>query len=165
MIKLRQINRHIVGISAVAIAIAGLGIAANANFSRQTETISQMSSTQNADRWANATNQPWANPAQLNQIPSNAYGSAQPSESARPNAMSETRTAVSPSPNPSKTAKATGETEAQNWTDREWEIASKAVAAYRMAGKAAQALVPNRGSETSWQPPEEIANGGTRVNR
>ncbi|MGJ0510150.1 MAG: hypothetical protein ACR652_24135 [Methylocystis sp.] len=164
MIKFSQINRHIVGISAVAIAIAGLGIAANAEFSRPTETLSQISSAQTGS-WTKPAEQPWANPAQLNQIPSNAYGSAQPSESARQNAMSENRVAVSPSSNSNKTAKATGENEAQNWTDREWEIASKAVAAYRMAGKAAQALVPNRSSETSWQPPEEIANGSTRANR
>jgi hypothetical protein len=158
-----EINRHILGGSALLAAILGLGIAASI---RSTEPISSISTAQltpQTEKWANPANQQWADPSasnfapQLGQIPSNAYGSAQAIEPSGSGAMSENGSASLANAN--KTEKTTGASEAQNWTDREWEIASKAVSAYRMAGKAAQALIPNRSADPVWQPPEEIANG------
>ncbi|WP_363351503.1 hypothetical protein [Methylocystis echinoides] len=73
--------------------------------------------------------------------------------------MIDNRSAVSPPANAKKTENAADAGEALNWTDREWEIASKAVSAYRIAGKAAQALIPNQSANPVWQPPEEIAKG------
>ncbi len=157
-----EINRHILGGSALLAAILGLGIAASI---RSTEPVTTAQLIQQTEKWVNPINQPWADPSasnlapQVSDIPPNAYGSAQPIEPSGPGAITENRPAVSPPANASKTEKAAGASEAQNWTDKEWEIASKAVAAYRIAGKAAQALIPNRSADTVWQPPEEIANG------
>jgi hypothetical protein len=166
MNQLPDTNRHILGASALAVAILGLGIAASIRPSEPVSSITTAQTTAQNERWANPANQPWADPSssnfasQFSQIPSNAYGSAQPAEPARPNAVTGNRTAVSPPANSAKTAKvASAADEVKNWTDREWEIASKAVAAYRMAGKAAQGLVPNSSSNSAWQQPEEIANG------
>lgn len=164
MNQLPETNRHILGGSALAVAILGLGIAASIRSTEPVSSITTAQTTAQTEKWVNPANQPWADPSssnfapQLSQVPSNAYGSAQPAEPAGPNALNGNQTAASASSKP--TAKVAGAAdEAKNWTDREWEIASKAVAAYRMAGKAAQALVPNSSSESVWLPPEEIANG------
>jgi hypothetical protein len=166
MNQLPETNRHILGGSALAVAILGLGIAASIRSSEPVSSIRTAQTNGQTEKWANPATQPWADSSssnfapQLSQVPSNAYGSAQPGEPARPNATTGNQTAVSPPANSAKTAKSVGAAdEAKNWTGREWEIASKAVAAYRMAGKAAQALVPNSSSDSVWLPPEEIANG------
>jgi hypothetical protein len=159
-------TRHVLGGSALIVAILGLGLAANIRSSEPVSSIvTSAPATPQTERWANPANQPWVDPLssnfapQLGQIPSNAYGSAQPTEPSRPGAMTENRSAVTPPSNAKKTEKATDAGETQNWTDTERAIASKAVAAYRMAGKAAQALIPNRSADPVWQPPEEIATG------
>jgi hypothetical protein len=164
MNQLPETNRHILGGSALAVAILGLGIAASIRSTEPVSSITTAQTTAQTEKWVNPANQPWADPSssnfvlQLSQVPSNAYGSAQPAEPGGPNALNGNQTAASVSSKPTaKVAGAAGE--AKNWTDREWEIASKAVAAYRMAGRAAQALVPNSSSESVWLPPEEIANG------
>lgn len=164
MNQLPETNRHILGGSALAVAILGLGIAASIRSTEPVSSITTAQTTAQTEKWVNPANQPWADPSssnfapQLSQVPSNAYGSAQPAEPGGPNALNGNQTAASVSSKPTgKVARAAGE--AKIWTDREWEIASKAVAAYRMAGKAAQALVPNSSSESVWLPPEEIANG------
>ncbi len=145
MTTLPEINRHWVGIPALALAIIGLGIVGNMAFKRPAESLSQISSAQ--------TNQPAAamNPkfisdhflAELMRIPPNAFGSAQPGARSQ-NASSENQSRAATAP------------ETKDWTDEEWRLASAAVTAYRKGGK--QALSPTASADMIWQPPEEIAN-------
>ncbi len=142
MMKLPAINRHWVGIPALALAIIGLGIAGNMAFKRPAESLSQISSAQ--------INQPAAamNPnfisdhflSELRRIPQNAFGSAQPgSQSKNVSSESQSRTPTT-----------------KDWTAEEWRLASGAVEASRKSGK--QALSPTASADMIWQPPEEIAN-------
>ncbi len=149
MTKLPEINRHWVGIPALALAIIGLSIAGNMAFKRPAASLSQISSAQ--------TNQPAAamNPnfisdhflSELRRIPRNAFGSAQRGAQSQ-NASSEDQSRAATK---------------KDWTAEEWRLASGAVEAYRRGGK--EALSPTASADMVWQPPEEIANqkaNGTR---
>ncbi len=136
---LPEINRHWIGIPALALAIAALGFVGNKDFNRRTHNLPQISSAE-INQPASATNgssmERWL--SQLRRIPQNAFGSAQ-----------------SQNPSENQPRSSIG-SEARNWTEEEWRLASAAVAAYRRGGKAA--LNSAASSDTVWQPPEEIAN-------
>lgn len=153
MFKFPEINRHAVGISALALAIIGLGIVGSMPTRRLVASLPEMSGAQ--------VSQPIAATdfGVRSQIPPNAYGSAQPSTKPIE------RNAQLDQGNPPQGQAAS---EGRNWTDREWQIATMAVSAFRKVSKAAEALSPSASSDRKvssastnsvWQPPEEIANG------
>ncbi|KAF2990529.1 hypothetical protein OGR47_02115 [Methylocystis sp. MJC1] len=143
MLRFSQINRHAVGIPALALAIIGLAILGSMGTKRPVSSLPEMSGAQ-ISQPTSASNSGFRA-----QVPPNAYGSAQPStKSLERNAQ-----AVSGNPTQGSTA-----SEARNWTDQEWQIASMAVSAYRKVGKVTQALNPSASSDLVWQPPEEITN-------
>lgn len=143
MPRFPQINRHAVGIPALALAIIGLAIVGSMGTKRPVSSLPEMSRSQISQ--PTAASDSGFRP----QIPPNAYGSAQPStKSLERNAQ-----AVSGNPTQGSTA-----SEARSWTDKEWQIASMAVSAYRKVGRVTQALNPTASSELVWQPPEEITN-------
>lgn len=138
--KLPQINRHLVGVSALALTIMGLGVFANTSFNRPAESLAQLT-TQRVAQPATATESDLtALLSQLKEIPKNAFGYAQPGKQAE-NALADNPSAAS---------------EARNWNEEEWRLASAAVAAYRRGGE--KALSSLSSSDMVWQPPEEIAN-------
>jgi hypothetical protein len=145
MLKFPALNNHVVGVSAVALTIIALGMAENTLSRRAANDIAEISSAQ--------VNQPhWVNPADLEStpnalssaIPPNAYGSAQATQSEA-------------APRSAKESDLTA-TEGKDWSQQEWEIASKAVSAYRAVARAANAVTKSATkSRDVWQPPEEIA--------
>ncbi len=158
MLKFPQLNRHMIAIPTLALAIIGVAVAGNTLFQRPARTLSEIGVAQSNQSWANPATQQWANPAvtsnflaELSKVPPNAYGSAQP-EAAVPQSQ---KSAIEP---PLKPTENTLPSEAKNWTKEEWRLASAAVMAYRKAGKLAKSLSPSASSDVVWQPPEEIAN-------
>lgn len=128
-----RINRHWIGVSAVALAIAALGFGANVT-KRPAASLSEISSPA---------------PAQtpdflslIKRIPPNAFGSAQPGSE-------DTKSMAG-------TSAEQGEAQAKDWTQEEWRLATAAVAASRKGGK--QALSSEASSKIIWQPPQEIAD-------
>ncbi len=141
MTRLPQISRHWVGVSALALALIGLGIMANVAFNRPTESLSQIGGDQ-INQPGSAVSPGFISEhfiSQLRRIPQNAFGSAQPDAQSL-NASEDNRSRAS---------------EARNWTEEEWRLASAAVMAYRKGGR--EALSPTASSRMVWQPPEEIA--------
>jgi len=135
MTMIPELNRrHLIGVSTLALMLAGLGLVANKDFGpRRISALPEAQLEQNVNE---------AQPSlfsALRRLPENVYGSA---ANMAPEADSTTQSAVSPS------------SESKFWSDREWQAASKAVADYRSSqksrtGKSQGALI--------WQPPEEIA--------
>lgn len=179
MVKLPELNRHVVGLSAVTLAILALGYGASAinwnsnrPIARLAESgaarVEQMANniaanvapntaTKNAATNAAANTAPStaANSdffAMLRQVPPNAFGSAagtnvEPSQNAK--------TAVAP-----KTADARDSfaSEARNWSEEDWRIATQAVAHSRSKPQARNM------SGLSWAPPQEISGRGSSSN-
>lgn len=105
--KLDELDRrHVAGVFALALVVAGLGFVANRDFGRRIEALPETES---------------AELLQQNQLPANAYGSAaalKPLEESRSSADAPQGMPASPP-------------ESKFWTEQEWQAASKAVADYR----------------------------------
>ena len=156
--RLSQLNSHAVGVSAVAVVILGLGIALNSGYRRPIAQLSETGDAQVTQRWVSPADPtaPAAPPSMLlNQIPLNAYGSAQPGEPAQVNATNYDENASATAADRMNNAKAAGP-EGKDWSAKEWEIASKAVSAYRAAAKAANSVTGSGSSNVEWHEPEEI---------
>jgi hypothetical protein len=148
MMKLPELNRHIVGLSAVAVAIAGLGYAAsvmNLNYNRP---VARLESIQPRAEQAGANGGESTFLSMLRQIPPNLYGRATEEDSQQPKPQE--RAAVSPK---GKTENAASE--AKNWTAQDWNVAAEAVEKLHSARAQTQ---NNTMTGVVWAPPEEIAN-------
>ncbi len=142
MITIPEINRHWIGIPALALAVIGLGIMGNAAFKRTTESLPQVGSAE-MNQAASAADII----SQLKQIPKNAFGSAQP--------LAPSQYSLSGDQPSNSTS------ESKNWTKEEWRLANAAVTAYRKGGR--KALNATASSNLIWQPPEEIANSNNNT--
>jgi hypothetical protein len=146
--KLPQINRHMVGVSALALTILALGAFANMSFKRPAESLAQMTSPQIEQSASVKESDLTALLSQLKEIPKNAFGYAQPGRQSENTLADNNQSAAS---------------EARNWNEEEWRLASAAVAAYRKGGE--KALSAAASSNMVWQPPEEIANQKSPASR
>ncbi len=152
-----NINRHVVGVSAILAVLAILAYTANTATSRRVASLPEegFAIAQQAPSEATSSNENFL--AQLKQIPPNAYGSARSSEESLGQKITSGIKAVLPSMNSSS-----AKTESRSWSDEDWRIAQQAVADHRSASKDTKekrndsASAAN--SNTVWQPPEEIAN-------
>ncbi|WP_363346359.1 hypothetical protein [Methylocystis echinoides] len=167
MFKFPELNRHMIAIPSLALAIVGVAVAGNIWFERNARNLSEIDSARTTQSWVNPADQQAANPdsntnflAELRRVPPNAYGSAQP-EPIQRNTQSGA-SAVAPS---LKQADKTGPTEAKNWTEEEWRLATAAVNAYRKTGKVVKGLSPSALSDLIWQPPAEIADQTSGASR
>jgi hypothetical protein len=128
MIKLPELNRHIVGPAAIALVIAGLGYATSVKRPSSSPQMAELADLQPATGW---------NPmAMLKEIPPNAFGRA-------PAAEQETQD------NDGNAVSST----AKNWTAQDWRVAAEAVE--KLRSSRAQSGVNMAG--IVWAPPEEIA--------
>ncbi len=145
MMKLPQVNRHLVGATALALSILGLGIVGNSVFKRPMESLAQIDNpSSNPPTVAQNLESVSENLlSQFKRIPPNAYGYAPP--------LTQSQSAAA-----DNDARGSEASEAKDWTKEEWRLASAAVAAYRKGGK--RALNATSSSDIVWQPPEEIAN-------
>jgi hypothetical protein len=149
MMKLPEtIKRHVIGASALLVALAVLGYATStatprrvASLATEGFAIAQQAPAQTASN-ENVRDQ-------SKQIPPDAYGSARGSEQSIGEKITSGIKAVLPSIG-SKSA----QTDSKNWSDEDWRIAEQAVAESRRGSKNAST---NAHLDTVWQPPEEIA--------
>lgn len=141
MVKLPELNRHIVGLSAIAVAIAGLGYAANVMKISGNRPVARLESLQPQPNQISA-NTTWNSDflSMLKQIPPNAFGRA-------PGADED---AAKPQGGAGDSA-----AETKNWTPQDWRVAAEAVEKLRSARAQAQ---NNSMTGIVWAPPEEIAN-------
>jgi hypothetical protein len=148
MVKLPELNRHIVGLSAIAVAIAGLGYAANVMKMHGNRPVARLESLQPQPNEISA-NTTWNSDflSMMKQIPPNAYGRA-------PGADED---AAKPQGGATDSA-----TEAKNWTPQDWRVAAEAVEKLRSARAQAQ---NNSMTGIVWAPPEEIANKSAKAAR
>jgi hypothetical protein len=147
-------RRHLAGISALALTLAGLAYFATRDFpARPVAALPEAQLAQNDQSPSSSDQSPSFEErflAGLQRLPANAFGSAEglklkeskESLDANGGADASQDTALSPA------------SQSKFWSDREWRIASKAVDDFRA----------NRKPQTkptgalSWRPPEEIAN-------
>ncbi|RTL79511.1 MAG: hypothetical protein EKK29_21030 [Hyphomicrobiales bacterium] len=152
MIKLPAINRHWVGVAALAMAVIGIGLIGNMGFRRPIETLSQISSDQ-ARQPGSAANPDFISEhfiSALRRLPQNVYGYAQ-------------RGAQSLNDPLQDKSQGSIASESRNWTEEEWRLASAAVTAYRKGGR--EALSSAASSDIIWQPPEEITKMNPAASR
>ncbi len=138
MTKLYEMNRHWVGVTALALTVVGIGIIGNMTFQHPTQVFSRISTEQSEATNPNFISEHFI--SQLKRVPQNLFGSAQHNAQTTQDQIS-------------------GGTEseaAKNWTDEEWRLASGAVTAYRKGGR--QALNSAASADIVWRPPEEIAS-------
>ena len=137
MMKLPELNRHMIGLSAIAVAIAGLGYAASVMNMNGNRPVARLESLQPQANEVSA-NTTWNSNflSMLREIPPNTYGRA-------PDAREQ---AGKPDESPSA--------EAKNWTSQDWSVAAEAVEKLHSA----RAQTQNRSmAGIVWAPPEEIA--------
>ncbi|MGJ0508983.1 MAG: hypothetical protein ACR652_18025 [Methylocystis sp.] len=157
MMKLPELNRHIVGVSALALAILGLGYAANVMSVNYNRPVAQLESSQ--VRVSEADNGMPSNFLNmLSRIPPNVYGRASSGDEQA--AKPQERAAVSPQGG----SESSFFSEAKKWTEQDWRAAADAVANLKSSrGQQAQNYDM---SGIVWAPPEEIASkngaGATR---
>jgi hypothetical protein len=140
MLKLPELNRHMVGLSAIALAIAGVGYAARVMpVNSSAPAARQLADLLPAEGWNPA--------AMLREIPPNAFGRAPAAEQGM---------------KPQETEANAVSSESKNWTAQDWRVAAVAVEKLRSSRPQAR----NNMSGVVWAPPEEIAqktaNGSTR---
>jgi len=143
MIKLQdESRRHIIGLSAIALIIGGLGFAAASRDSGNVETLSS-SGAQLAQQNPNEGFETRFL-SMLRRAPVNAYGSAAPLAPEQDSA-----TGVSGAAGARKTISAASDS--NFWSEQDWQVARQAVAEHH-AGRKPQDI-----GQLTWQPPEEIA--------
>lgn len=159
MIKFPSLNRHMIGVSAVALAILSLGIATTSRTPHSLNELTEFNRPEVTQAWVNPADQSQTEPtisALLKEIPLTAYGSSQHMQPVQPEAASKSRQSAM------ATAKGVvAGPEGKDWSAQEWEIASKAVSAYRSVAKVANSLTRSEPSNDVWQPPEEIAKSSS----
>ncbi|WP_363346015.1 hypothetical protein [Methylocystis echinoides] len=136
MVKLPELNRHMVGVSAIALALLGLGYLANmAGDNRRVASLLD----RGASMPVNETSPSETNfLSMLKNIPPNAFGSA------------------ASGGNSDKSVSSSGD-----WTPDEWRVAADAVARARSGAKGQPANKQAAHASASgivWRPPEEIAS-------
>lgn len=175
MVKLPELNRHMVGLSAIAVAILGLSYGAdviNANYIRP---VARLADSGAAGVQQTATNTQWRAPADtagsnaattegskadflsmLNQIPPNAYGWA--AGGREQPAKPQEKAAVSPPASALDSLAA----ESKNWNEQDWRLAVQAVTNGRAKSQntAQNSAMNSAMSGVVWAPPEEIAKKG-----
>lgn len=144
MIKLPELNRHMIGLSAIAVAIAGLGYAASLMNMNGARPVARLESIQPRARDVSA-NTAWNSNflSMLREIPPNAFGRA---------------------PDANEKAETSGQTtpDAKNWTPQDWRVAAEAVEKLHSA----RAQVQNQSmTGIVWAPPEEIAQKSAKSTR
>jgi hypothetical protein len=148
MVKLPELNRHIIGVSAIALAIAGLGYAASVMNMNGNRSVARLESIQPQPKEISA-NSTWNSDflSMLKEIPPNAFGRA-------PGADEQ---AAAPQGGAGELA-----TEAKNWTSQDWRVAAEAVEKLRSTRARAQ----NKSmTGIVWAPPEEIAGKSGKAER
>ncbi|WP_281800347.1 hypothetical protein [Methylocystis echinoides] len=136
MLKLPELNRHIVGLSAIALAIAGVGYAARVTpMNSGAPAAQQLAELLPAEGWNPA--------AMLREIPPNAFGRAPAAEQEMTPQNAEANS-ISP--------------DSKNWTAQDWRVAAAAVEKLRSSRPQAR----NNMSGVVWAPPEEIAQKTAR---
>ncbi len=148
MMKLPELNRHVVGLAAVAVAIAGLGYAASVMNMNYDRPVARLESIQPRTEQLDANGGDSTFFSMLRQVPPNLYGRA--SEERGQQSKAQERAAVSPKGNTENAA-----SEAKDWTAQDWSVAAEAVE------KLHSARAQTRNNATTgivWAPPEEIAN-------
>ncbi len=154
-----QLNRHVVGVSAIMVALVALGYAANTETNRRVASLPEATV---AIARNDTTEQAWDRNflAQLKRVPPNAYGSARGSEETLGQKIKSGITAILPAGSSNS-----AQTESKSWSDEEWQIAEKAVADLRGASKAGNNNNASARSDTVWQPPQEIVNRDAEQSR
>lgn len=163
MMKLPEINRHVAGVSALALALLGLGYWAN--MTSDNRRVASLSET--APGIAMTAPEPSFNTnflSMLGRTPPNAYGSAG-SAASDLNAAGSRQSAVSlkgsqAAVSPSGSRSTEGSIASKDWSADDWRTATEAVAKARSSakGQPANKQAANTGaSGIIWQPPEEIA--------
>lgn len=143
MVKLPQLNRHIVGLSAIALTLAAMGYAANVMSTNSRSSVALQESVQ-----PRATAELDSNfLSMLTRIPKNAFGRAGESE----RAANPGESAVAPKSGEASDPAAS----ARNWSPQDWRVAAEAVEKLRStrAGLQSRSM-----SGLVWAPPEEIAH-------
>lgn len=158
-----NLNRHVVGVSAILAALAILAYTANTATPRRVASLPAegVAIAQQAPTEATPSNGNFL--GQLKQIPPNAYGSARGSEELLSQKITSGIKAVLPSMGSNS-----AQTESKSWSDEDWRIAKQAVADHRSASKDSKEKSSDSASahlDTVWQPPEEIANRPTNQSR
>ncbi len=169
-------NRHIVGISAIAAALAMLGYAANTSTVRRVASLPEEGLVISQKAPTEATQAPPTEaaqsaptvaernaPTEIAQMPTetpNAYGRR--SEDSVGQKLKEQIKALLPSVGSDSAQK-----EAANWSREEWQIAEKAVSDHRGGAKAANNSNEKRSTRSAmvWQPPAEIAKAQMNQSR
>ncbi|WP_424360422.1 hypothetical protein [Methylocystis parvus] len=158
MIKLDYLDRrHVAGIAALALTLAGLGYFGARDFpTRPVAQLPQLASGQIAQL---NPEQPQLNENQsfqekflsgLQRLPANAYGSAQ--------ALKDKVIGNSDSAADAQITPVSPASESKFWSDQEWRIAGKAVDEFRSTRKSETQTQAKKTGTLSWRPPEEIAS-------
>lgn len=158
MIKLDGLDRrHVAGLSALALTLAGLGYFSARDFSaRNVAELPELASARLAE-----PNQPQSLEekflAGLQRLPSNAFGSAEAlrlgdGQNAKAAAGADSSTDAS------QISPVSPASESKFWSEQEWRTASKAVDDFRASRKSRIETQTRKTGTLSWGPPEEIAN-------
>lgn len=151
MIKLDGLGqRHVAGISALALTLAGLAYFATRDFpARPVAELPEFTEAQLAQNDDSPSFQERFL-AGLRRLPANAFGSA---EGLKLRESQDANGGADASADASKTAVSPA-SQSKFWSDSEWRIASKAVDDFRANHKPQT----KQTGALSWRPPEEIAN-------
>lgn len=155
MITLDYLNRrHVAGIAALALTLAGLGYFGARDFpARRVAELPELASAQLAQ--SNAQSNPSESFEEkflsgLRRLPANAFGSAE--------ALKDKMGAGSDlSGDASQITPVSPASESKFWSDQEWRIAGKAVDEFRSSRKSETQTQTKKTGTLSWRPPEEIA--------
>lgn len=152
MIKLKELGaRHIVGLSALALTIAGLGFFAKRDFNPP--AVAELPQLVSAPLPQLNANQSFEEKflSGLRRLPANAFGSAEALKD-KAGAGSEA------SADTAQVAPVSPASESKFWSEQEWRIAGKAVDDFRSSRKSQTETQSKKTGALSWRPPEEIAN-------
>lgn len=158
MIKLDFLERrHVAGIAALALTLAGLGYFGARDFpARPVASLPELASAQLAQT---NSEQPQLDQNQsfeqrflsgLQRLPGNAFGSAQ--------ALKDKVINGSESASDAQITPVSPASESKFWSDQEWRIAGKAVDEFRSTRKSETQNQAKKTGTLSWRPPEEIAS-------
>ncbi len=162
MVKLPEFNRHMAGVSAIALALLGLGYMANMTGDhRRIASLSGQGARVAASSPEASSNDNFL--SMLGRTPPNVFGYA--STQSNSGASTQSRASLPGEMRPNGRSNESIAAGSKDWTADEWQVAAEAVTRARSSSKgrqAAEQAVNKTASGIVWQPPAEIAGHNSR---